>query len=83
MKKQKVVSQIKGKIKPHKTTKWSGNRQLSRKRIQINDSDDPGSWENSGEDARNVYQISTRTKERIEMANTLEGINRRITEAEE
>ena len=39
-------------------------RQSLRKRIQNNDSeDDPGSWENSGEDARNVYQRPRRTKE--------------------
>ena len=42
-----------------KTTKWSGGRQLSRKRIQNNDSkDDPGPQKNNGgkdrEDARNV-----------------------------
>ena len=34
MKKQKVMSQMKGQDKnPRKTTKWSGDRQLSRKRI--------------------------------------------------
>ena len=43
------------------------------KRIQNND----------GKDARNVYQRSTGTKEQTEMNNTLEGINSRITEAEE
>ena len=63
---------------------WSGDRQPSRKRIQNNDSeDDPGSQENNGEDARNVYQRPTRTKEQTEMNNTLEGIHSRITEAEE
>ena len=41
------------------TTKWSGNRQSFRKRIQNNDSkDDPGSQKKNGgkdlEDARNV-----------------------------
>ena len=47
-----------------KTTKWSGDRQTFRKRIQNNDSeDDPGSQENNGEDARNVYQRPARTKE--------------------
>ena len=56
----------------------------SRKRIQNNDSeDDPGSQENNGEDARNVCQRPRRTKEQTEMNNTSEGINSRITEAEE
>ena len=36
-----------------------------------------------GEDARNVYQRPRRTKEQTEMNNTSEGINSRITEAEE
>ena len=49
---------------PRKTTKGSGDRQPSRKRIQNNDSeDDPGSQENNGEDVRNVYQRPSRTKE--------------------
>ena len=34
------------------------------------------------EDIRNVYQRPRRTKEQIEMNNTLEGNNSRITEAE-
>ena len=60
-------------------------RQSSRKRIQNNDSEnDPESQVKSGgkdwEDARNVYQRPGRT---TEMNNTLEGINSRITEAEE
>ena len=61
------------------TTKWSGDRQSPRKRIQNNDSkDDPGSQKKNGgkdwEDARNVYQRPKRTKEQTEMNNTLEGI---------
>ena len=49
-----------------KTTKWSKDRQASRKRIHSNNGeDDPGSQEKNGgkvwEDARNVYQRS-RTK---------------------
>ena len=63
--------------------KW--RQQLSRKRIQNNDSeDDPGFWENNGgkdlEDARN--QRPTRTKEQAnrDEKNTLEGVNSRITE---
>ena len=44
---------------PEKTTKWSGDRQASRKRIQNNDSeDDPGPRKmnggKDGEDARNI-----------------------------
>ena len=61
MKKYKVKSQMKEQDKnPRKTTNWSGDRQLSRKRIQNNDSkDDSGSWKKNGgkdwEDARNVF----------------------------
>ena len=45
MKKQKVMSQMKGPVKPTKTTKWRGDRQPSRKRVQnIDSEDDPGSW---------------------------------------
>ena len=64
-------------------------RQPSRKGIQNNDSeDDPGSWKKNGskdwKDARNVYQRPRRIKEQtLMMINTLEGINNRITEAEE
>ena len=59
------MSQMMGQDKnPRKTTKWSGDRQPSRKIIQNNDSEnDPRSWENNGEDARNVYQRPIRTKE--------------------
>ena len=43
-----------------------GDRQPSRKRIQNSDSeDDPGSWENNGDNARDVYQRPRRTKEQI------------------
>ena len=53
MKKQKVMFQMRGQ---DKTPKLSGNRQASRKRIQNYDSEDnPGSWKNNGEDARNVF----------------------------
>ena len=56
--------------------------------IQNNDSEDnSGSQKKNGgkdwEDARNVYQRPGKTKEHTEMNNTLEGINSRITEAEE
>ena len=71
MKKQKVMSQMKGWDKNlRETTEQSGDRQPSRKRIQNNDSEgDPGSWEKNGgkdwEDAGNVYQRPRRTKEQI------------------
>ena len=76
------------------TTKWSGDRQSPRKRIQNNDSkDDPGSWKRNGgkdEGARNVQQRSRRTKKQTRVNNTvsemtaiLKGINSRITEAED
>ena len=57
---------------------------FQKKKIQNNDSkDDPGSWKNNGEEARNIYQRPRRTKEHREMNNTLEEINSRITEAEQ
>ena len=63
MKKQKVTSQMKGQDKIWKTTKWSGNRQPSRKRIQNNDrEDDLGSQKKNGDDARNICQRPRRTK---------------------
>ena len=49
---------------PRKTTKWSGDKQPSRKTIQNNDSeDDPGFWENNGEDTRNAYKRPRITKD--------------------
>ena len=52
--------------------------------MQNSDSeDDPGSWKQNGEDTRNTYQRPRRTKEQVEMNDTLEGINSRITQAEE
>ena len=42
--------------------KW----QSSRKIIQNDSEDDPGSWENNGEDARSVYQRPIRTKEQTD-----------------
>ena len=58
--------------------------QPSRKKIQNYDSeDDPGAQKQNEKDARSVYQRPRRTKEQTEMNNTLEGINSRISEAEE
>ena len=61
------MSQIKGQDKSpggqKKNKNLNGEKQSFRKRIQNNDSDDPGSLENNGEDVRNVYQRPTRTKE--------------------
>ena len=55
-----------------------------KKMIQNNNSeDDQGSWKPKREDARNVFQRSTRTKKQTEMNNILEGISSRITETEE
>ena len=69
-------------------------RQPSRKRIQKNDSeDDPGSQKKNGgkgwEDAKNVYQTPEERKNKQKWKTNkqtnkpLEGINSRITEAEE
>ena len=69
MKKQQAMSQMKRQDKnPRKTTKWSGDRQTSRKKNSDDDcEDDPGSQEKNGgkhwEDVRNVYQRPKRTKE--------------------
>ena len=56
-----------------------------QKKNQNNDSKgDSGSQEDNGEDARNVYQRPRRAKKKKkDMNNTLEGINSRITEAED
>ena len=74
MKKQKVVSQMKGQDKtPEKQPKWSGaEKRISEFFWYVNDDsdneDDPGSWEKNGgkdwEEARNVYQRPTRNKEK-------------------
>ena len=50
---------------------------LPEKRIQNNDSEDPGSLKQNGEDARNVYQRPRRTKEQTKMNNILGGISRK------
>ena len=66
MKKQKVLClRWRHKIKEKQLMKR--DRQLSRKRIQNNDSeDDPRSQENNGEDARNVYQRPIRMEEQTD-----------------
>ena len=89
MKEQKIMAQMKGQDKTpeKKKTKWSEDRQSCRKRNQNDSEDDSGSQKKNGdkdwEDARNVYQRPRRTKEQTEMNNTSEGINSRITKAEE
>ena len=61
MKKQKVISQMKGKITPKKNNKMKWRHATFQKRIQNNDSeDDTVSQENNEEDARNVYQRTRR-----------------------
>jgi len=68
---------------------FSGGRQPSRKRIQNNNSeDDPGPWKKNGgkdcEDARKFTKDLEELKNKLtRMYNTLEGINSRITEAED
>ena len=85
MKRQKVMSQIKGQDKTPGKQLNEVEKEPARKRIQNNDSeDDPGSWENNGEDARNLYQRTRRMKNKqVEMNDTLEGINSKLTKAEE
>ena len=66
-KSRKLCPRWRDKIKPQITTKWSRDRQPSKKRTQNDDSgDDSGSWKrNRGkdwEDARNVYQRPRRNK---------------------
>ena len=63
--------------------KWRGG--IFQKKNQKNDSEDnPGSEKQNGEDARNVYKDLEELKNKqTEMNNTLEGMNSRITEAEE
>ena len=39
----------------------NGDRHPSRKRIQNDSEDDPGSWKQNGEDTRNFYQRPRRT----------------------
>ena len=83
MKKQKVMSQMKGQDKtPEKQLNEVETGNPAEKEFRIM-TDDTGSRENNREDTRNVYQRPTRTKEQTEMNNTPEGINRRITEVEE
>ena len=56
---------------------------IPEKRFQNDDiENDPGSLKKNGEDARNVTKDIEELQKQTEMNNTLEGINRRITEAE-
>ena len=65
MKKQKVMSQIKEQDKtPGKQVNEGDIGYLPEKRIKYKHSeDDPGSWGQNGEDARNIYQRPRRTKQ--------------------
>ena len=78
MKKQRVMSHTKGR---DKTAGQQLNEveigNLPEKRIQNNDSEDPGSLKQNGEDARNVYQRPRRTKEQTKINNILGGISRK------
>ena len=70
---------------PEKTTKWSGDRKTSRKRIQKNDNEDnPGPWKNNGgkdqEDARTLYKDPEELKNKqTEMNNTMDKGERKKT----
>ena len=80
MKRQRIISQMKGQDKtPEKQLNKVeiGNLPENEFRIMIVKmiQDHPGFWKKNGEDARNVYQRPRRTKEQTEMNNTLEGIN--------
>ena len=56
------MSHMKGQDKTPEKQLNEVEKEPARKRIQNNDSeDDPGSWENNGEDTRNVYQRPART----------------------
>ena len=64
MKKQKVMSQMKGLDKTPEKQLNEVEMANFQKRIQSSDSEDnPGSLENNGEDARIVFQRPRRTKE--------------------
>ena len=57
---------------------------MHEKRIQNSDSeDDLGSQKKNGEDSRNIYQRTRRSKEQTDLSNSLERINSRIAEAKE
>ena len=88
MKKQAVMSQMKGQDKiPGKQLNEVEMGNLPEKEFRImivkmiqdcGERNGDRNWE----DARNVYQRPTRTKEQTELNSTLEGINSRETEAE-
>ena len=61
-----------------------GRQAIFQKNNSNNDSEyDLGSWKKNVENARNDYQRPRRTKEQTAMNNILEGINSKITQAEE
>ena len=65
------------------TTCWK-QAILHEKRIQNSDSeDDLGSQKKNREDSRNIYQRTRRSKEQMDLNNSLERINSRIAEAKE
>ena len=73
------MSQMKRQDKiPEKQSNKVDIGNLPEKDFRImNNKDDLGSWENNGEDARNVYQRPRKTKEQTD---TLEEINSRKTD---
>ena len=71
-------------LNPWKTTKWSGDRQPSTKRIQNSDSEDnPASQEINKMQEMFTKDLEELKNKQTDIVNTLEGINSRITKAEE
>ena len=84
MKKQKVMSQMKGQDKtPEKQLNEVEIGNLPEKEFRITIVKMIQDLRKSMEKMQDAYQRPRRTKEKTEMNNTLEGINSRITEAEE
>ena len=91
MKRHRNTAQMKGQTRNTSPKKWRGYRKIIWKRTQNNDSkDDQKPWKQNGENARINYQRPRRIKEWTyrdntvtEIKNTLEGINSRISKAEE
>ena len=78
------MSQMKVQDKPpEKTTKWSGDRQPTRNRIQNNDTDDDAGSQKQNEKLQDMFIKDLERQKNKQMKNILEHINSRITEKEE
>ena len=78
------MSQMKVRDKPpEKTTKWSGDRQPTRNRIQNNDTDDDAGSQKQNEKLQDMFIKDLERQKNKQMKNILEHINSRITEKEE